>query len=115
MERIIRISAEVFGMIQYSYEEVIEKINNGTIKEFSFCVDNYSHYKNCIITRTEYKIYNGKSITQVDVSLTKDSSEKISFLNEFKEDTKLFNLGKKGKFTLKQLWSKIIILEIINN
>lgn len=102
-------------MIHCSYEEVIEGINNGTINQVRFCVNNYSHYKNCIITRTEYKIYNGKSITQIDVSLTKDSSEKISFLDKFKEDTKLFKMKAKGNFTLKQLWPEIIILEIVNN
>ena len=100
-------------MIQCSYKEVIDGINNGTIKQVHFCVNNYPHYKNCIITRTDHKIYNGKLITQIDVSLTNDSSEKISFLDTFKEDVKLFNIGKKGKFTIKQLWSEIAILEIV--
>ena len=100
-------------MIQCSYEEMIEGINNGTIKQVCFCVNNYSHYKNCTIVRTENKIYNGNYIIQIDVSLTKDSSEKISFLNKFKEDAKLFKMGKKGNFTLKQLWPEIIILEIV--
>ena len=100
-------------MIQCSYKEVIEGINNGTIKQVRFCVNHYSHYKNCIITRTNHMIGNGKSITQIDVSLTDDSSEKTAFLDTFKEDTKLFHMGKKGNFTLKQLWSKIVILEIV--
>ncbi len=102
-------------MIRCSYKEVIEGINSGAIKQIRFCVNNYSHYKNCVITRTEYKIYNGKSTTHIDVSLTKDVSEKISFLNTFKEDVKLFNIGKKGNFTLKQLWPQIIILEIVDD
>ena len=100
-------------MIQCSYEEVISGINCGRIKRIHFSVNNYSHYKNCVITRMDYKIYNGKSITQIDVSLTNDSSEKASFLGTFKEDAKLFNIGKKGKFTLKQLWPEIVVLEII--
>ncbi len=102
-------------MIECSYREIIESINSGKIKQVRFYVNNYSHYKNCVITRTEHNIYNGKSITQIDISLTKDSSEKVSFLNTFKEDAKLFNMGKKGAFTLKQLWSQITILEIVYN
>lgn len=100
-------------MIQCSYKEVVEGINNGTIRQVKFFVNNYSHYNNCIITRTDHKIYNGTSITRIDVTLTSDFSEKISFLDTFKEDIKLFNIRKKGKFTLKQLWSEIVILEIV--
>ena len=102
-------------MIQCSYQELINGINKGAIKQVRFCVNNYSHYKSCLITRMEHKIYNGNSIVQIDVLLTKDASEKISFFDTFKEDTKLFDFGRKGRFTLKQLWSKIIILEIVNN
>ena len=100
-------------MIHCSYQEVIEGLNSGKIKQVRFCINNYSHYKNCVITRTEYKIYNGESFAQINISLTKDSSERKALLNAFKEKDKLFDMGRKGKFTLKQLWPQITILEIV--
>ena len=102
-------------MISYSYEELIDGLNRGKLKFVRFCVNNYPHYKNCTITRIEQKMPKGKSFFLVKVILTQDSHEKISFLNSFEEDTKLFHMGKKGSFTLKQLWPEIIILEIVNN
>ena len=101
-------------MNTYSYEEIIEEINNGIIKQINFCVDNYAHYKNCMILRTEDKFPNGRSIFLIDVILTKDS-EKYSFLESFEENTKLFHMGRKGRFTLKQLWPHITIKEIVYN
>jgi hypothetical protein len=44
--------------------------------------------------------------------LSDQKAEKVSFLNEFKEDYKLFNFGKKGKYTLKQVWEYIDIIEL---
>ena len=105
---------ELFGMINCSYKDVIEGLNCGTIKRIRFFVNDYARYQNCIITRTENAIYNGNTVIRIDVSLTKDSSEKISFLNKFKEDAKLFHLGSKGHYTLKQIWPQISIVEIVN-
>ena len=101
-------------MIQCSYREVIDGLNSGEIKSIRFCVNNYSHYNNCAITRTEQMLPNGKSFCLIEVTLTKDSSEKTTFLDSFIENTKLFKMGKKGKFTLKQLWPQITVLEIIH-
>jgi len=101
-------------MIQYSYEEIIKGINNRQIKLVRFCVNDYAHYKDCVIVNTELKLYNGRSIPQIEVILTKDS-EKTYFLEKFIENTKLFNMGKKGRFTLKEMWKKITVLEVINN
>lgn len=101
-------------MIQCSYREVIDGLNSGEIKSIRFCVNNYSHYSNCAITRTEQMLPNGKSFCLIEVTLTKDSSEKTTFLDSFIENTKLFKMGKKGKFTLKQLWPQITVLEIIH-
>ena len=99
-------------MIAHRYKEIIDGLNSGRIKFVRFCVNNYSHYKNCTIKRIEQKMPNGKSFLLIEVILTQDSSEKISFLDSFEESTKLFNMGRKGKFTLKQLWSQITVLEI---
>lgn len=102
-------------MIQCSYKEVIDGLNSGKIKLIRFCVNNYSHYRNCVIERTEEKLPNGRSLFLIEVNPTHDSSEKITFIDSFMENTKLFHMGKKGRFTLKQLWPRITILEIVNN
>ena len=99
-------------MNEYDYRRIINDLNNGIVKQIRFCVDNYYHYRDCKIARTKHKMNNKIQVHHIDVSLTADSSEKISFLNEFQEDVKLFNMGKKGKFTLKQMWPRITILEI---
>ena len=99
-------------MNEYDYRRIINDLNNGIVKQIRFCVDNYYHYRDCKIARTKHKVNNKIQVHHIDVSLTADSSEKISFLNEFQEDVKLFNMGKKGKFTLKQMWPRITILEI---
>lgn len=100
-------------MIHCNYEEIIAGLNEGSIVFVRFSVNNYSHYKNCTIRRNVQKLFNGKIIPLIEVSLTSDSSEKTTFLCEFVENTKLFRMGKKGNFTLKQLWSQISILEIV--
>lgn len=100
-------------MISYSYQEVIDGLNSGSIKFIRFCVNNYSHYKNCTIERIEQKMPNGKPFFLIEIILTQDFSEKISFFDSFEENTKLFRMGRKGKFTLKQLWSQITVLEIL--
>lgn len=102
-------------MISHNYKELIDGLNGGRIKFIRFCVNNYSHYKNCTITRTEQKLPNGKLFFLIEVTLTQDFREKISFLDSFEENTKLFSMGRKGKFTLKQLWSQITVLEIVYN
>ena len=102
-------------IIQYNYKEIIDGLNSGKIKTIRFCVNNYSHYKNCVITRTEQKFPNNEIFFLIEVTLTKDSSEKISFFNSFDDNTKLFHMGRKGRFTLKQLWPQITILEIVHN
>jgi phosphoribosylpyrophosphate synthetase len=100
-------------MNEYNYENVIDSLNRGEIKQICFSVNNYAHYKNCIITRVEDIIGNGKTIIRIEVVLTKDSSERVSFFKTFEDNYKLFSLGKKGRFTLKQLWSEIIISKIV--
>lgn len=99
-------------MMSHSYKEIIDGLNSGRIHFFRFCVNNYSHYKNCTIKRIEQKMPNGKTFFLIEVTLTADFSEKISFLDSFEENTKLFSMGRKGKFTLKQLWSQITVLEV---
>ena len=100
-------------MNEYNYENVIDSLNRGEIKQICFSVNNYAHYKNCMIARVEDIIGNGKTVTRIEVVLTRDSSEKVSFSETFEECYKLFDLGRKGRFTLKQLWPKITISKIV--
>ncbi len=98
-----------------SYQEVIDGINQGTIKRFCFAVDGYAHYKNCSIESYDETVRGAvREVTYhtIRVTLTADGKEDVSFLNNFKEDYKLFRMGKQGTFTLKQLWDKIVVISI---
>ncbi len=94
------------------YDDFIKSINSGNITQFSFSIDGYNHYRDCRISRIKDKIFNGKIIEGIKVILTKDESEKVSFLWKFNESFKLFRLGKEGTFTLKQIWNRVIIKSI---
>ena len=55
---------------------------------------------------------NGKVVTLILAKLTEDGAEKISYFSDFNDAHKIFNMGRKGKFTLKEIWDRIEILEI---
>ncbi len=99
-------------MIDCKYEELIELINSHSISKVQFKVKDYSHYNNCkfIIKEDTFNSKNG--VFLIDIILTKDGSENICFYDKFKEDYKLFYLGKLGSFTLKQLWNRVEIINI---
>lgn len=99
--------------MDYKYEDIIEAINSYSISEIDFKVNNYAHYNNCKIIVRRDLLPNENSIFLIDIFLTKDESEHICFYGYFKEDFKLFHMGKRGSFTLKQLWENIEILDII--
>ena len=101
-------------MISLSYQQFIDEINNGKIIKTVFQVKDYAHYNNCLIERATDIINNGKSIVHIDyisVKLTKDS-EHYSFLEEYDEGIKIFDMKRKGKFTLKQMWDRIEFISI---
>ena len=60
-------------------------------------------------------VSNKKQIIRIEVKLTKDDSEIISFYNSFKEDYKLFKLGRGRTLTLKQIWNDVQISYIDYN
>ena len=97
------------------YKKIVEDLNNGIINKIQFSIEGYSHYNNCTISRHVEKGFSNKNIIRIEVQLTKDSLEKISFYESFKEDYKLFKFGRKGSFTLKQLWKRVRIIEIEQN
>lgn len=95
-----------------NYKDIIDGLNDGTISKISFSVRNYSHYKYCTIVRIIDTLPSTKTIVRIVVNPTPDNSEMISFYKTFKEDYKMLNLGTRGKFTLKQLWDEIEVLNI---
>ncbi len=97
------------------YQKFIKDFNDGKIEYIIFAVKNYSHYRECIIKKVYDVFENEKTIERIEIKLTKSDFEKISFYGKFEENFKLFSMGRKGTFTLKQLWSNIKILDIKYN
>ncbi len=97
--------------MKISYDELIKKINNHEISNVEFGIADYQHYSNCRI-EVNKELINNKLIVIIEVKLTNDLSEYESFYNRFDESYKLFNLGRKGSFTLKQIWDKVTIKSI---
>ena len=98
-----------------TYDEFIKGINNpNEIKQIDFYIEGYAHYNKCNIGRYIDKIreINQQFNNRITCILTKNHSEDVSFLYTFKEDYKLFNFGLKVKYTLKQVWDKVIITNI---
>jgi len=95
------------------YEEFIKGINDEKkIKQIDFYIDGYAHYKNCSIGRYTDIFFGKEFDDRITCILTKDHSEKVSFFEKFKEDYKLFDFGRKGKLTLKDVWDKVVITKI---
>lgn len=100
-------------LMDYNYEDIIKNLNEGKIISILFSLKGYSHYKKCIIKRNIDCIGDrDKSLVRIEVKLVEDDSETVSFYKYFKEDCKLFKFGKKGSFTLEQVWNNVQILQI---
>ena len=93
------------------YKEFKQKIKNKEIFVMLFSIDGYNHYNNCCIKTRFDSLPNGDKVYIIACKLTKDSTEEVSFLNKFKDDYKLFNFGRKGTYTLEQVWNKIVLKE----
>ena len=115
MERIDTINYGVAWLMKYSYEYIINNLNEGIIESVVFSVKNYSHYKKCKISRIIDINGNNKQFIRIEVKLVEDNTETISFCEKFKNDYKLFKLGRKGSFSLNQIWENIEILQINYN
>ena len=96
------------------YSEFISKLENGNISKVRFCVKDYNHYRNCCIRCfNDIFSFRGRqlAIPTIEVKLTNDNSELVSFIDEFDEKYRLFNINK-NKYTLKEIWDKIEIFDI---
>ncbi len=98
--------------MEYSYDDLIEKLNNGEIKGFKFCIKDYGHYKNCELKRTDFVDPSHESYFIIEFIRTADMSEYTRFYGKFKDNEKWFNLGKIGNFTLQQVWKRVEIKEV---
>lgn len=98
-----------------TYDEFIEGINDpDKIKQIDFYIEGYNHYRKCSIGRYIEKIRGINKIVDFRITCvsTQDHSEDVSFAFKLKEDYKLFNFGSKGKFSLKEVWNKVVITNI---
>ena len=103
--------------MDFKYKDFIKGINNRNgIKQIDFYVDGYPHYNSCSIGRYIDKMKYKDRVAVVDFRiqciLTKDHKEDVAFLDTFREDYKLFNFQKKGKFTLKDIWDRIVVTKV---
>lgn len=105
-------------MITLKYEDFIKGINRdtGNIKQISFYIEGYPHYHDCSIGRYIKKVKVRERIVTltgwIRCILTKYHSEDVSFYRTFKEDRKIFDFGRKGRYTLKDVWDKVVITDI---
>lgn len=90
------------------YDQLINGINNHNISEVIFSVNGYAHYRRCEIKLVKEE-KRGNDIYLILIKLTSDCSEDVGFYKKFNESYKLFKMGNKGSFTLKQLWNDIEI------
>ncbi len=97
----------------YEYRQIIDDLNTGKISAICFSITNYTHYKHCVIERKVNILPNGKSLILISVKLTQDHTEDVAFLGKFKEDEKIFKMGRKGAFTLKEIWKFVDIMQIV--
>ena len=100
-------------MIKYSYEQFIKMLNSRDIISINFFIEGYAHYKNCNICCKTDTLPKGAEVFLIEVNLTNDNSEKIAFYKTIDEKYKFFDFKRKGKFTLKEIWNKVIITQII--
>lgn len=95
-------------MNQLTYRQFIDGLNEGRIIKAVFQVENYNHYRYCTIERKK-----GYSDFYFDLFLTKDRSEHMIFCTKFGENHRIFDFGRKGKYTLEYLWDRIKFIEIV--
>ena len=94
------------------YKDFINLIKSDRFSYALLEVSGYAHYKHCEIRKiTPSWLREGHYL--ITVTPSSNPSEEVTFVDTYKDSFKLFYLGRtKGKFTLKQIWDRIIIHEI---
>ncbi len=94
------------------YCEFIRKFNSKEIKRVNFRLKGYPHYDDCAIFYRRDDVGGGRSVEIIVCRLTRDDYQTVSFYRQFDEEYKLFDMGRKGKFTLKQAWPLVGIIAV---
>ena len=99
--------------MEYTYEQIVNGINEGTIDEVRFSVTIYSHYKNCVLRRVYLNIGGINSFECIEMVLTKDGSERSRYHGPFHDRYRLFNIKGRGRFTLREIFKYVEIKEVV--
>lgn len=96
------------------YEDFMNEFKNKRIKKIIFSVDNYNHYRHCEI-EVEKEMFPNSNTESYNtlIKLVPDDSETMRCEFPFEESLKLFKMGRTKSYTLKQIWYKLNIHEII--
>ena len=103
--------------MELTYKEFVEGINDkANIKQIDFSIEGYGHYRACSIYRenSEIRLRDGSIVanSRIVCALTKDKKEIVYFYGPFNEGEKIFRIGSKGRYTLKEMWKRVKITNI---
>lgn len=98
--------------MELTYKEMVDGINEGILDEVRFSVRGYAHYGNCVLRRVYVNSMGISSFECIELLLTKDGSERSLYHGPFKDKEKVFNIKGKGRFTLREIYKNVEILEI---
>ena len=98
-----------------SYRDMLERLNDHRIEEVRFSIEGYGHYRDCVLRHFyEYLPALGKKAhLGIEAVLSRD--ERAMFHGPFKDEMKIFHLGKEGKKSLRYLMKRIVVTSIVEN
>lgn len=94
----------------YTYQEIVDGLNDGSIKKVCFAVENYGHYSDCV---AEGFPADCRQNAEVVFRLTPDGNETCVFCRRVNPDEKIFVFKGKGKYSLRQIWNKIVVKSVV--
>lgn len=100
--------------IELTYKEMIDGINNGIFDDVHFKHKTYSHYKSCHLRRmyVKYQLIDKPVFECIELALCDDKSEWSRYYGTFKDRERVFNIKGKGRFTLREIFKDIEILDV---
>ncbi len=84
------------------YDQFVGALNSGKIAHAEFAIKGYAHYGHCVVDT--FPIENG---VLIEFLLTPDGKETVRFFGKFHDD-KFFRFGKRGTYTLLDVWRYIV-------
>lgn len=79
--------------MKYSYEDIVNDLNEGKIESILFSIKDYPHYKNCKISA----FFDTNQIFLILCRLVEDDSETVSFYKSLKTTTSFSSLEEKAR------------------